>query len=124
PESLANNAPALCVNAVNLENRLRNVETDCRHRLHIELLRIVVTSPATNPMAIARQVEEPSTASRACPDTQIAGRRAHRWRATPPCRGRYRHRADAERCPPDALTFVLSRACADAARRRRLRAAK
>src|SRR5262245_8826206 len=43
PELLANDNLAIRIDTVNLENGLRNVETDRRDRLHIYLLRILVT---------------------------------------------------------------------------------
>jgi Tfp pilus assembly protein PilN len=40
------------INAVNLENRLGNVETDCRNRLHDWLLRMVAALTAPTFMAL------------------------------------------------------------------------
>jgi hypothetical protein len=48
---------------VNLKNRLRDIQNDCRDRLHGELLRIVGASAASTFMALTCRVEEPSTAS-------------------------------------------------------------
>ncbi len=42
-ELLTGNNFAFGINAVNLENRLRNVEADGRDRLHLLLLRMVIT---------------------------------------------------------------------------------
>jgi hypothetical protein len=61
---------AFGVNAVDLENRLCDVETDCRNRLHCPVLRI--GSPHGDHGTYV-PVEEPSTASRADID------RAYRW---------------------------------------------
>ena len=60
---LANDDIAGRINTVNLENRLRDVETDCRYRLHVGSSEFVVTSSATSFMALTRRWEEPSTAS-------------------------------------------------------------
>lgn len=60
---LAHDDVAFRVNAVNLENRLRYIETDGGDRLHVCLLRFVVTSSATTSLALPRRLEEPSTAS-------------------------------------------------------------
>src|SRR5664279_275932 len=51
------------INAVDLENRLGDVETDCRDRLHAWLLQIVggLNSPHIHGTHVP--VEEPSTAS-------------------------------------------------------------
>src|SRR5277367_1050782 len=43
---------ASSINAVDLEDRLGNVETDCRNRLHSWLLRIVGASTAPKSMAL------------------------------------------------------------------------
>src|SRR5262249_1169224 len=40
------------VNSVDLKNRLRDIETDCRDRLHVWLLRIVGASTAPTSMAL------------------------------------------------------------------------
>ncbi len=56
---------ALCIDAVDLKHRLRNIETDCGDRLHHRLRQIVVTSAATNSLATFAPGEEPSTASEA-----------------------------------------------------------
>jgi hypothetical protein len=58
--SPADDRPTFRVYAVDLKNRLRNIETDCRNRLHAWLLRIVGTFHGTHV-----PVEEPSTASKA-----------------------------------------------------------
>src|ERR1700688_3539590 len=44
---------ALRIDAVNLKNRLRDVETDCRDRLHVWLLRIVRALTAPTSMALS-----------------------------------------------------------------------
>src|SRR5262245_62204971 len=54
---------AVRVDSVGLKNRLRDVETDCRNRLHDWLLRIVGALTAPTSVALACRVEEPSTAS-------------------------------------------------------------
>src|SRR5215211_456329 len=41
------------VNSVDLKNRLSDIETDCRDRLHVWLLRIVGASTAPTSMALA-----------------------------------------------------------------------
>jgi hypothetical protein len=56
--------PTVGFNAVNLKDRLRNVETDCSDRLHIELLRIVGASTSSHFHGTHVPVEEPSTASK------------------------------------------------------------
>src|SRR5262245_38028946 len=53
------------INAMYLEHRLGDVETDCRDRLHEWLLRIVGALTAPTSMALTCRVEEPSTASNA-----------------------------------------------------------
>jgi len=67
---------ALRVDAMDLKDRLCDVETDRRDCLHDKLLRIAVTSSATDPKALARPIEEPSTASiRDIRDIAILARR-------------------------------------------------
>jgi hypothetical protein len=56
---------ALRIDAVNLKNRLRDIETDCRNRLNDLLLRIVGALTAPTSMALTVPLEEPSTASTA-----------------------------------------------------------
>jgi hypothetical protein len=56
---------ARSINAMYLEDRLGDVETDCRNRLHDWLLRIVGALTAPTSVALACRVEEPSTASEA-----------------------------------------------------------
>src|SRR6516165_559596 len=51
------------INAVDLEHRFGDIETDCRDRLHAWLLRIVGAPTAPTSMALTCRVEEPSTAS-------------------------------------------------------------
>src|SRR3979409_584759 len=53
PQLSAKNHHAFRVDAVDLKNRLGDVETVCRDRLHAWLLRIVVTSTATTSVALA-----------------------------------------------------------------------
>src|SRR5262249_30988625 len=48
----ANSHAASSINAVDLKNRLRDVETNCLDRLHVRLLRIVRASPAPTPMTL------------------------------------------------------------------------
>src|SRR5262249_36204534 len=42
-----------CINSVNLKNRLGDIETNCRDRLHVWLLRIVGALTAPTSMALA-----------------------------------------------------------------------
>ncbi len=65
----ANNHLAFRINAVNLKDRLRDIETDRRDRLHSWLLRIVGALTAPTSMVFTCRVEEPSTASKAEPCT-------------------------------------------------------
>ena len=65
PKLLAHDDLAISVDAMDLEHVLCNIETDGRDRLHVYLLRIVVTLSAATFMALARRWEEPSTASEA-----------------------------------------------------------
>jgi len=51
-ELTADDHIAFRADAVSLKNRLGDVETDCRDRLHACLLRIVVTPSATTSMAL------------------------------------------------------------------------
>src|ERR1035437_7197437 len=53
------------INAVNLKDRLGDIETDCRNRLHDWILRIVRASTAPPIHGTRVPVEEPSTASEA-----------------------------------------------------------
>src|SRR5579863_2001231 len=62
-ELTADNDVALRIDAMNLKDRLRDVETDCCNRLHGWLLRIVGALTALTSMALTCRVEEPSTAS-------------------------------------------------------------
>lgn len=54
---------AFRADAVDLKHRLRDIETKGDDRLHACLLQFVATSSATTSVALARRVEEPSTAS-------------------------------------------------------------
>src|SRR5215211_9487181 len=49
----ANDYITCCINSVDLKNRLSDIETDCRDRLHVWLLRIVGASTAPTSMALA-----------------------------------------------------------------------
>src|SRR5258707_4938168 len=51
-ELAANDYITCRVNSVDLKNRLGDVETDCRDRLHVWLLRIVGASTAPTSMAL------------------------------------------------------------------------
>src|SRR5262249_44999725 len=51
-ELTANDYITCRVNSVDLKNRLRDIETDCRDRLHVWLLRIVGVSTAPTSMAL------------------------------------------------------------------------
>src|SRR5262249_17042709 len=51
-ELTANDYITCRVNSVDLKNRLRDIETDCRDRLHVWLLRIVGASTAPTSMAL------------------------------------------------------------------------
>ena len=53
------------INAVDLKDRFRNIETDCRIACKTWLLRIVGALTAPTSMALTCRVEEPSTASQA-----------------------------------------------------------
>src|SRR6186713_2737593 len=46
---------AASVNAVNLKDRLRDIQTNCRDRLHAQLLRIVGASTAPTSVALTRR---------------------------------------------------------------------
>jgi hypothetical protein len=59
----ADSDATLRVDAVNLKNRLCDVEANNRDCLHDLLLRILVASSATDSKALTRPSEEPSTAS-------------------------------------------------------------
>jgi hypothetical protein len=62
-EPAANDYITCRVNSVNLKNRLGDVETDCRDRLHVWLLQIVGGLDSTHIHGTSVPVEEPSTAS-------------------------------------------------------------
>src|SRR5215475_3533166 len=64
-ELAANDYITCRVNSVDLKNRLSDVETDCRHCLHVWLLRIVGALAAPTSLALTCRVKEPSTASQA-----------------------------------------------------------
>src|SRR5215467_14269956 len=51
------------VNSMHLKDRLGDIETDCRNRLHSWLLRIVGTLSGTPHLGTLVPVEQPSTAS-------------------------------------------------------------
>jgi hypothetical protein len=53
----------LRVDAMHLKNRLRDIETNCRNRMHLWRLRIMGALTAPTSMALTVPVEEPSTAS-------------------------------------------------------------
>src|SRR5215469_14483714 len=54
-ELTANDYITCRVNSVDLKNRLSDIETDCRNRLHVWLLRIVGASTAPTSMALTRR---------------------------------------------------------------------
>ena len=54
---------AISINAMDLENRLGDVETDCRDRLHVWLLQIVRALNSAHIRGTRVPVEEPPTAS-------------------------------------------------------------
>src|SRR5215831_11144063 len=64
-ELTANDYITCRVNCVDLKNRLSDIETNCRDRLHVWLLRIVGALNSTHFHGTAVPVEEPSTASKA-----------------------------------------------------------
>src|SRR5262249_54302157 len=53
------------INSVDLKNRLGDIETNCRDRLHVWLLRIVGALNGTHIHGTSVPLEEPSTASKA-----------------------------------------------------------
>src|SRR5262249_34121619 len=61
------------VNSMHLKDRLGDIETDCRNRLHSWLLRIVGALSGIPHLGTLVPVEEPSTASQA--DSSTAARR-------------------------------------------------
>src|SRR5258707_10868365 len=75
------------VDAVNLKNRLGDVETNCSDRLHARLLRLVVTPSATTFRGIYVPVKEPSTAS----GTDFLACQVRAWPGRTPCLGRRGH---------------------------------
>src|SRR5262249_29187632 len=79
-ELTANDYITCRVNCVDLKNRLSDIETNCRDRLHVWLLRIVGALNSTHIHGTSVPVEEPSTASKAD--------KAHRtlWRSGRPLR--------------------------------------
>src|SRR5437660_10049275 len=64
-ELTANDYITCRVNSVDLKNRLGDIETNCRDRLHVWLLRIVGGLNSTHIHGTSVPVEEPSTASKA-----------------------------------------------------------
>src|SRR5262245_1621631 len=64
-ELTANDYITCRVNCVDLKNRLSDIETNCRDRLHVWLLRIVGALNSTHIHGTSVPVEEPSTASKA-----------------------------------------------------------
>ena len=80
----ADDNTGLRIDAMNLENRLRDVESDYGNRLLGLLLRIVEALLAFTSTALTCRVEEPSTASKADPGRAQAAAAAAR---------RARHRA-------------------------------
>src|SRR5262249_22973217 len=64
-EPTANDYITCRVNCVDLKNRLSDIETNCRDRLHVWLLRIVGALNSTHIHGTSVPVEEPSTASKA-----------------------------------------------------------
>src|ERR1700730_12234264 len=78
----ADDNTGLRIDAMNLENRLRDVESDYGNRLLGLLLRIVEALFAFTSTALTCRVEEPSTASKADPvRAQAAAARRARHRA-------------------------------------------
>ena len=65
---------AVSINAMDLKNRLRDIETDCRDRLHVWLLRIVGNFHSTHVYGTHAPVEEVAVG------TEIALRPPHRSR--------------------------------------------
>src|SRR5262249_20460200 len=64
-ELTANDYITCRVNCVDLKNRLGDIETNCRDRLHVWLLRTVGALNSTHIHGTSVPVEEPSTASKA-----------------------------------------------------------
>src|SRR5262249_55230276 len=87
-ELTANDYITCRVNCVDLKNRLSDIETNCRDRLHVWLLRIVGALNSTHIHGTSVPVEEPSTASKAdicsaancSPFDHLVGGREQRWR--------------------------------------------
>src|SRR4249919_3296519 len=63
PQLTAHKHLAGCINAMDLKDRLGDIETDCRNRLHRELLQIVGASNSAHILGTLVPLEEPSTAS-------------------------------------------------------------
>jgi hypothetical protein len=63
PLQLATDNLTRAINAMHLKHRLRDIETDCRNRLHCWLLRIVAAFNSPRIHGTHVPVEEPSTAS-------------------------------------------------------------
>src|SRR5262249_22273588 len=64
-ELTANDYITCRLNCLDLKNRLSDIETNCRDRLHVWLLRIVGALNSTHIHGTSVPVEEPSTASKA-----------------------------------------------------------
>src|SRR5262245_41260381 len=78
-ELTANDYITCRVNSVDLKNRLRDIETDCRDRLHVWLLRIVGASTAPTSMALpCRWRSRPQHQKRTCAPQQTAAQQAPR----------------------------------------------
>src|SRR5262245_18831480 len=77
------------VNSVDLKNRFRDIETDCRDRLHVWLLRIVGASTAPTSMALpCRWRSRPQHQKRTSASQQkTAPLRGARWATGKDCEG-------------------------------------
>src|SRR6266545_4008296 len=84
-ELAANDYMTCRVNSVDLKNRLCNIETNCRDRLHVWLLRIVGASTAPTSMALpCRWRSRPQHQKRTHTPQQKASLLDRRWRGGTP----------------------------------------
>src|SRR5262245_13107811 len=87
-ELTTNDYITCCINSVNLKNRLGDIETNCRDRLHVWLLRIVGALTAPTSMALAcRWRSRPQHQKRTkCAAAKSIAIRSPRRRARANCR--------------------------------------